>query len=281
MYQINWKVKSLVYKFFQFLNLEKILYLVQKHITRRSAVNINQSIHLLEMHAENIKEFSKLNSLEIGAGKSLQNSIYMAYKFNKGINQTVIDINHMLDFGLFNKASEQISKRLNLINFGEANSLYEIKDKFNINYLAPTSTRELISKKLKFDLVMSTNTLEHFKVSELKSLIADMNVLLNDKAIISSIIDYSDHYSHTDKNISPLNFLKYSDEEWEKFNNKYLYQNRLRHLDYKDLFLQNSFRIVKEIRGDKFINKSNFYKRFINRKDSNILWGYYLVQKQL
>ena len=113
MYQINWKVKSLVYKFFQFLNLEKILYLVQKHITRRSAVNINQSIHLLEMHAENIKEFSKLNSLEIGAGKSLQNSIYMAYKFNKGINQTVIDINHMLDFGLFNKASEQISKRLN------------------------------------------------------------------------------------------------------------------------------------------------------------------------
>ncbi len=281
MYQINWKVKSLVYKFFQFLNLEKILYLVQKHITRRSAVNINQSIHLLEMHAENIKEFSKLNSLEIGAGKSLQNSIYMAYKFNKGINQTVIDINHMLDFGLFNKASEQISKRLNLINFGEANSLYEIKDKFNINYLAPTSTRELISKKLKFDLVMSTNTLEHFKVSELKSLIADMNVLLNDKAIISSIIDYSDHYSHTDKNISPLNFLKYSDEEWEKFNNKYLYQNRLRHLDYKDLFLQNSFRIVKEIIGDKFINKSNFYKRFINRKDSNILWGYYLVQKQL
>lgn len=281
MYQINWKVKSLVYKFFQFLNLEKILYLVQKHITRRSAVNINQSIHLLEMHAENIKEFSKLNSLEIGAGKSLQNSIYMAYKFNKGINQTVIDINHMLDFGLFNKASEQISKRLNLINFGEANSLYEIKDKFNINYLAPTSTRELISKKLKFDLVMSTNTLEHFKVSELKSLIADMNVLLNDKAIISSIIDYSDHYSHTDKNISPLNFLKYSDEEWEKFNNKYLYQNRLRHLDYKDLFLQNSFRIVKEITGDKFINKSNFYKRFINRKDSNILWGYYLVQKQL
>ena len=281
MYQINWKVKSLVYKFFQFLNLEKILYLVQKHITRRSAVNINQSIHLLEMHAENIKEFSKLNSLEIGAGKSLQNSIYMAYKFNKGINQTVIDINHMLDFGLFNKASEQISKRLNLINFGEANSLYEIKDKFNINYLAPASTRELISKKLKFDLVMSTNTLEHFKVSELKSLIADMNVLLNDKAIISSIIDYSDHYSHTDKNISPLNFLKYSDEEWEKFNNKYLYQNRLRHLDYKDLFLQNSFRIVKEITGDKFINKSNFYKRFINRKDSNILWGYYLVQKQL
>ena len=281
MYQINWKVKSLVYKFFQFLNLEKILYLVQKHITRRSAVNINQSIHLLEMHAENIKEFSKLNSLEIGAGKSLQNSIYMAYKFNKGINQTVIDINHMLDFGLFNKASEQISKRLNLINFGEANSLYEIKDKFNINYLAPTSTRELISKKLKFDLVMSTNTLEYFKVSELKSLIADMNVLLNDKAIISSIIDYSDHYSHTDKNISPLNFLKYSDEEWEKFNNKYLYQNRLRHLDYKDLFLQNSFRIVKEIIGDKFINKSNFYKRFINRKDSNILWGYYLVQKQL
>ena len=29
------------------------------------------------------------------------------------------------------------------------------------------------------------------------------------------VIDYSDHYAHTDKNISLLNYLKYDSKRWE------------------------------------------------------------------
>ena len=64
----------------------------------------------------------------------------------------------------------------------------------------------------------------------------ELKTILKPGGLSSLIIDYSDHYSHADKNISPLNYLKYSDKEWKKYNNQYLFQNRLRHQDYKNIF---------------------------------------------
>ena len=40
MFQINWKLKALLYKIFIFFNLKKIFYLTQKYITKRSRINI-------------------------------------------------------------------------------------------------------------------------------------------------------------------------------------------------------------------------------------------------
>lgn len=50
-------------------------------------------------------------------------------------------------------------------------------------------------------------------------------------------IDYSDHFSHSDKSISPINFLQFTDSEWHKIaGNRYMYMNRLRHDDFIHLF---------------------------------------------
>ncbi len=37
-----------------------------------------------------------------------------------------------------------------------------------------------------------------------------------------------DHYAYVDRNVHQLNYLRYSDEEWQRWNNAFLYQNRLR-----------------------------------------------------
>ena len=51
------------------------------------------------------------------------------------------------------------------------------------------------------------------------------------------IVDFSDHFSHSDKSISSANFLRYNNEEWNKLaGNQFMYQNRLRIDDYIKLF---------------------------------------------
>ena len=42
MFQINWKLKAFLYKVFQFLKLKKTFYFIQKYITKRSRININE-----------------------------------------------------------------------------------------------------------------------------------------------------------------------------------------------------------------------------------------------
>ena len=59
-------------------------------------------------------------------------------------------------------------------------------------------------------------------------------------------IDYSDHFAQTDKSISAINFLKYSDDEWERYaGNRYMYMNRLRHDDFINLFTSVNHSIVE------------------------------------
>ena len=59
-------------------------------------------------------------------------------------------------------------------------------------------------------------------------------------------IDYSDHWSHADRSITPRHFLRFEDEEWRRWNPLMHYQNRLRHSDYRRLFDDAGFIILGE-----------------------------------
>ena len=70
-------------------------------------------------------------------------------------------------------------------------------------------------------------------------------------------MDYSNHhshsdrniYNHSDRNISALNYLSYTEKQWKKYNNPYLFQNRLKHQDYKKKFIVSGYKIKKFFRG--------------------------------
>ena len=113
MFRIDWKIKVFIYKILVFLKINKILYFIQKRITKRSLVSISEIYHYWEYHVKNINSFNSVNILEFGAGKSLEQNIYLSYKFEDKINQTIIDIDNMIDVDLFNQANHQISKILN------------------------------------------------------------------------------------------------------------------------------------------------------------------------
>ena len=276
MFQINWKLKAFLYKVFQSLRLKKSLYFIQKYITRRSKINIQKIDPHWERHESSIRKNNCISLLEIGAGKSLEQNIYFSYIFNNQLKQTVIDINKMIDFNLFNDASLIISNLLNLKFKGKVTNQEEIFNKYNIQYLAPHKLSDLSKKK--FDICVSTTTLEHFSLQDLNNFLLDVKKILKEGGLISSIIDYSDHYSHTDKNINSLNFLKFDESDWVKYNNSYLYQNRLRHQDYRKLFNDFNYEIKIEHKGNSAEKFQNISDKFDAHDDETfICWGYYLL----
>jgi len=279
MFQINWKLKAILYKLFSLLKLKKTFYFIQKHVTKRSRVNITEINKLWVFHSDAIEDSKSKKILEVGAGKSLEQNIYLSYKFGSIINQTAIDINNMLDFKLFNDASAQIANLLKLKYKGDIKNISDLKTRYNITYIAPFKISELNIEE-KFDICISTTALEHFSILDLQNYLLDLKKVLNDNGLISSLIDYSDHYSHTDKNINTLNFLSYSKKEWEKYNNSYLYQNRLRHQDYKKLFIDQGYKIVKIIKGNVTSPNKKISNEFDITNDETFLnWAYFLTKK--
>ena len=278
MFQINWKLKSLLYKIFSQLKLNKTLYFIQKYVTKRSNVNIKPSVRLWKLHSKNIKEHQIKTVLEIGAGKSLEQNIFFSYFFNNSLEQMVIDIRKMIDFDLVNEASKQISELLNVQKLKSVNSYDDLFNFYNIKYIAPYKTQNLIEEKKVFDLCVSTTTLEHFSIKDLRTLFKDLSIVLKKGGYISAVIDYSDHYSHTDRNISELNFLKYSEKQWQNYNNTYLYQNRLRHDDYVKLLNEYKFITHKIIQGNIGKPPENLNEKFdLNNKNNFILWAYFFA----
>ena len=278
MFQINWKTKALFFKFLNFFKLYKLLFFIQKRITKRSRINLKGVFFYWDYHLKYLKENNVKSVLEIGAGKSLAQNIYLSYKFDQKIEQTLIDVSKMIDLDLFNEANDQISKILGVNRLPFANSIDDLKKNYNLSYLAPMNLKKINENNLKFDACISSTTLEHLPKKELEENFYLLKEIIRKDGIISASIDYSDHYSHTDNNIGNLNYLQFSDEQWSQYNTPMLFQNRLRHQDYRELFKTCGYK-VSEIKGKLGEQPEYISKEFDSKNEETfVLWGHFVLQ---
>ena len=279
MFQINWKIKSFIYKILYLFKLKRTLFFIQKKITKRADVKIEKIIFYWKNHLKYLENHKSKKILEFGAGKSLEQNIFLSYKSNHKFNQTLIDISNMLDIDLFNKANEQIAKLLQADRKPFARSVDDLKRIYNITYLAPCTVNEIKEKGLLFDACISSTTLEHFPTDALDITFKTLKKIVKKDGIISALIDYSDHYSHTDNKINNLNFLQFDDSEWKKYNTPFLFQNRLRHQNFRDFFLESGYEILEEIKGEHGTEpKINSNKFDDQNKETFLLWGHFLLK---
>ena len=115
-------------------------------------------------------------------------------------------------------------------------ALTTLREYYGIDYRAPQDAACTGLRDGTIDCVVAFKTLEHIPQLALKGILAKCRRVLKPDGLMLFRIDYQDHYSYGDENISAYNFLRYSDRTWRFFNPYLHYQNRLRHPDYVAAF---------------------------------------------
>lgn len=116
----------------------------------------------------------------------------------------------------------------------------------NIKYLSPADAAHLDFPASSFDFHVSHAVFEHIPREAITSILAEARRLLKPQGLLMHIIDPSDHFSHDDASITAINFLQFSESEWDKLaGNKFMYHNRLRGFEYLELFKQAGARILQ------------------------------------
>lgn len=159
--------------------------------------------------------------------------------------------------GVANPQITQIVERMDMID-----RLKHRPKKFlseaNIVYLAPADASNIDLSDESVDYHISTTVFEHIPGEDIERILKEAKRILKKDGIAIHFIDLSDHFQHQDKSITGINFLRYSEKEWDKIaGNQFAYCNRLRVSDYLAMFEGLGFDVCrKEVQEDQEARES-------------------------
>jgi hypothetical protein len=107
-----------------------------------------------------------------------------------------------------------------------------------IRYHAPADARKTGFAAGSIDLQFSHTVFEHIPGDVLRDILIEAGrVLEPENGVACHHIDLSDHFFQVDKSINMVNFLRYDEKQWSKYNdNQFAYHNRLRPPDYEGIY---------------------------------------------
>jgi SAM-dependent methyltransferase len=253
---MNFKIKCYVQRFFSAIpNGARLNYLFQKHITKTFPVSDAKFLYksnIAYKHHENFERFNTLekpnkNYYEFGAGWDLIIPLAIC---QLGYKTDVVDIRKLLVYDLVNDANNRFSTNNSDLPFKNSKktevvkNLKDLKDHFGLEYHAPQDARNTKFPDNHFGFSSSTSTMEHIPPDDILKILNETYRIMQKGGVLSMGIDYIDHWSYFDSNLSIYNFLQYTPSEWKKFNPDLNYQNRLRHSDYLKIIAQTPFEVV-------------------------------------
>ena len=255
---MNWKVKcASSYILSKMPNSIGMYNAIQKHLTKRWHRDVNLTLskpNNYTMHLDAFRkhygDFKSAQYYEFGVARDLFSNLV---NYCCGMErQLAIDLNPLATAELVNDTCGQLSFSSNAqIVRQPSNKLgsdfrRDLLEYYGIDYRAPSDARTVALADGTVDLIATTSTFEHIPEDMLREILAECFRLCHKGSIMSHEIDYSDHYSHRDKSITPYNFLSFSDRTWDLVHMRHYYQNRLRHNDIRRLLLEAGFTIVEE-----------------------------------
>jgi len=106
--------------------------------------------------------------------------------------------------------------------------------------------RQLPHKSESLDLVVSSGTLQHIPKEILEGILGEFRRVLHSNGVMSHWSKLSDIYAAFDRKLSRLNFYRFSAAAWRWVESPFENQNRLRLSDYRRIFEETGFSIVRE-----------------------------------
>ncbi|MDD9957008.1 MAG: methyltransferase domain-containing protein [Anaerolineaceae bacterium] len=118
-----------------------------------------------------------------------------------------------------------------------------------IDYRAPADAAALDLADGSIDVHLSRAVLEHVPPDDLAGILREASRVLKPDGLCVHLIDLSDHFQHQDTSISRVNFLRYSEAEWERLaGNRFMFMNRLRAGDYLTIFAEAGLELLDQSR---------------------------------
>ncbi|MBN8575730.1 MAG: hypothetical protein J0L66_02265 [Cytophagales bacterium] len=113
----------------------------------------------------------------------------------------------------------------------------------NVHYYPKTN---ILNHKFEsaVDVFLSRNVLEHVAPADLYEIHQQMFNSLHHNSFVIHQISPSDHRAYTDRSLSLWDFLRYSQEEWDKIQTRFDYHNRWRLPHYIGMFKQCGFEVM-------------------------------------
>lgn len=258
-----WKIKILI----QFIlgNIpygDKLNYIFQYLNNSHNDDYIRERMFKIFKRLKEIDSHRKIEGaivMEMGTGHEAIGSVIFYIMGAKEI-YTYDHLPHVR-INILKKLIQQIS--LNIYNISEQTGiaediLYERVDKIkgnrnlteifqiaNIHYFAPGDATKTCLKGKSIDIVYSYDVLEHISESVIHAFFDETKRVIKTNGIASHSIGLHDHYVKFGKDMTNINFLKFSDNFWNFFiQNKISYHNRLREVQFLDFFKSNGARIL-------------------------------------
>lgn len=112
-----------------------------------------------------------------------------------------------------------------------------------VAYQAPSDASATGLPAGSLDVVFSNSVLEHVPGPVIERCFSESRRILRSGGVIFHSVNCGDHYAYADRKIHQLNYLQFSDEDWQIWNNDFLYQNRLRAIDFTDMARAAGFKV--------------------------------------
>lgn len=153
-----------------------------------------------------------------------------------------------IDKGIPKVNSYDKNEFYNSERIGEINDYFEISNKFRlIDQVKYFPNSDLANAKLTDDsnFLISRHVLEHINPHSIKKIHQNLIHQIGDHYVLH-YISPSDHRSYSDKSLFLHDFLKYSEDEWDKRSTVFDYHNRMRLPEYRKLFLKLGYKFIFE-----------------------------------
>ena len=115
-----------------------------------------------------------------------------------------------------------------------------------IRYHAPADAAQTDLPEGCIDIHTSYPVFEHIPEPALMSILGEARRVLSPSGMVLHHIDPSDHFSHENCEVSPINFLQFSEKQWHNYaGNQFAYHNRLRADQYQRMFEHYGYDILR------------------------------------
>lgn len=107
----------------------------------------------------------------------------------------------------------------------------------NVQYIAPANAAQLDLPGKSIDYHVSFMVLQHIRREALAGILLEGRRLIKANGLFIHYVVFNDLFSGFDHTISPVNFLQFSEKEWQSIaGNRYMYHNRLRVDELRGMF---------------------------------------------